>query len=75
MNVSSSTIGHDFSNKVIQKLTLEKNVFKKKWSPKLIFTNDFFQFRKSLTSKIDLESMILSLFVELSSIDRIFFFL
>ena len=27
MNVSLSKIGHDFSNKVVQKLTLEKNVF------------------------------------------------
>ena len=40
MNVSSSKIGHDFSNKVVQKLTLEKNVFNKKQSPKLIFTNE-----------------------------------
>jgi len=30
MNVNSSKIGHDFSDKVVQKLTLEKNVFKKK---------------------------------------------
>ena len=29
-------------NKVVQKLKLEKNVFYKKWSPKLIFLNDFF---------------------------------
>ena len=29
-------------NKVIQKLKLEKNVFYKKWSPKLLFLNDFF---------------------------------
>ena len=29
MNVSSSKIGHDFSNKVVQKLTIEKNVLKK----------------------------------------------
>ena len=28
--------------KVVQKLKLEKNVFYKKWSPKLIFLNDFF---------------------------------
>ena len=40
MNVSSSKIGHDFSNKVVQKLTLEKNVFNKEWSPKLIFSNE-----------------------------------
>ena len=42
MNVSSSKIGHDFRNKVVQKLKLEKNVFYKKWSPKLIFLNEFF---------------------------------
>ena len=30
MNVSSSKIGHDFSNKVVQKLTVEGNVFNKK---------------------------------------------
>ena len=42
MNVSLSKIGHDFSNKVVQKLTEEKNVCNKKWSPKLIFFNDFF---------------------------------
>ena len=29
-------------NKVVQKLRLEKNVFNKKWSQKLIFLNDFF---------------------------------
>ena len=29
-------------NKVVQKLKLEKNVFYKKWSLKLIFLNDFF---------------------------------
>ena len=41
MNVSSSQIGHDFSNKVVQKLTIaKKSVFNKKWSPKLIFLNE-----------------------------------
>ena len=35
MNVSSSKIGHDFSNKVVKKMTL-----KKKWSPKLIFSKE-----------------------------------
>ena len=29
-------------NKVVQNFKLEKNVFYKKWSPKLIFLNDFF---------------------------------
>jgi len=38
MNVNSSKIGHDFSNKVVQKLAIEKNVLNKEWSPKLIFS-------------------------------------
>ena len=29
-------------SKVVQKLSLEKNVFNEKWSPKLIFLDDFF---------------------------------
>ena len=40
LNVSSSKIGLDFSNKVVQKLTIEKNVFNKKWSPKLILLDE-----------------------------------
>ena len=40
MNVSSSKIGLVFSNKAVQKLTLEKNAFHKKCSPKLIFSNE-----------------------------------
>ena len=35
-------LGIILENKVVQKLSLEKNVFTKKWSPKLIFLNDFF---------------------------------
>ena len=35
-------LGMILENKVDQKLKLEKNVFFKKWSPKLIFLNDFF---------------------------------
>ena len=35
-------LGMILENKVVQKLELEKNVFKKKLSPKLIFLNDFF---------------------------------
>ena len=31
-----------FESKVVQKLSLEKNVFTKKWSPKLIFFNEIF---------------------------------
>ena len=44
MNVSLSKIGHDFSNKVVQKMTKKKKCFNKKWSPKLIFFNEFFFF-------------------------------
>ena len=35
-------LGEILENKVVQKLKLEKIVFHKKWSPKLIFLNDFF---------------------------------
>ena len=33
-------------NKVVQKLKLEKNVFYKKWSPKLISLYDFYFLKK-----------------------------
>ena len=33
-------------SKVVQKLNLEKNVFTKKWSPKLIFLNETFFLEK-----------------------------
>ena len=70
-------LGMILENKVVQKLSLEKNVFNKKWSPKLIFSNEkksFKKFCRFLTSKIDFESTILALFDELSFIDRIFYF-
>ena len=35
-------LGMILENKSVQKLKLEKNVFYKKWSPKLIFLNYFF---------------------------------
>ena len=35
-------LGIILESKVVQKLSLEKNVFTKKWSPKLIFINEFF---------------------------------
>ena len=35
-------LGMILENKVVQKLKLEKNLFYKKWSPKLIFLNEFF---------------------------------
>jgi hypothetical protein len=39
-------LGMILQNKVVQKLELEKNVFIKKWFPKLIFLNDFFFLKK-----------------------------
>ena len=36
-------LGMILENKVVQKLELEKNVFYKKISPKLIFLSDFFK--------------------------------
>ena len=35
-------LGMILENEVLQKLKLEKKGFFKKWSPKLIFLNDFF---------------------------------
>ena len=35
-------LGMVLENKVVQKLKFEKKVFYKKWSPKLIFLNEFF---------------------------------
>ena len=35
-------LGIILENKVVQKLSLEKNVFTKKWSSKLIFLNEIF---------------------------------
>ena len=37
---SSSKIGHDFGNKVVQKLTLSINNFYKKRAPKQLFFNE-----------------------------------
>ena len=51
-------LGMISENKKVHKLKLEKNVFHKKWSPKLIFK----KFRRFLTSKIDFDSTILALF-------------
>ena len=54
-------------SKVVQKLSLEKNVFTQNWSPKLIFLNENFFLKKLswfLTLKIDFESTILALFDE-----------
>ena len=47
-------LGMVLENKVVQKLKLEKKVFYKKWSPKLIFLNEFF-FEK-IPSIFDIEN-------------------
>ena len=39
-------LGIILESKVVQKLSLEKTYFTKKWSPKLIFLNRFFFFEK-----------------------------
>ena len=60
-------LGIILESKVVWKLNLEKNVFTKKWSPKLIFLNEIFFlkiFGWFLTWKIDFESMILAIFDE-----------
>ena len=57
-------LGVILEGKVVQKLSLEKKVFNRKWSSKLIFL-DYFSLKKFdwfLTSKIDFESTILALF-------------
>ena len=41
-------LGMILENKVVQKLELEKKVFHKKWSPKLIFLNEFFFVKSSV---------------------------
>ena len=46
LNIQGAPVGQKLGmileNKVVQKLKLEKNVFYKNWSPKLIFLNEFF---------------------------------
>jgi len=51
-------------SKVVQKLSLEKNVFTKKWSPKLIFLMKTFFEKIQLIFDIDFESSILAHFDE-----------
>jgi len=41
-------LGLLLESKVVQKLSLEKNVFTKKWSPKLIFLNEIFFWKNSV---------------------------
>ena len=67
MNVSLPQIGLDFINKVVQKLSLDMFLMLQKKPSKLIVTNEII-----LAAKIDFESTILALFVELSSIDNFF---
>ena len=58
-------LGLILESKVVQNLTLEKKVFNKYWTPRLIFLDNFF-FEKIaliLTYKIDFESTILALFL------------
>ena len=40
-------LGIILESKVVQNLSLEKNVFTKKWSPKLIFLNEIFFLKKN----------------------------
>ena len=66
----SSKIGHDFGNKVVQKLTLSINNFYKKRAPKQLFFNEkknSKRFGRFLTQKIHFESPELALFDELSA--------
>ena len=46
-------LGTILGNKVVQKLKLEKNVFYKKWSPKLILLHKFFYEKILLISDIE----------------------
>jgi hypothetical protein len=36
-------LGISLESKVVQKLSLEKNIFTNKWSPKFIFLNEIFE--------------------------------
>ena len=68
-------LGVILESKVVQKLSLEKKVFNKYWSPKLIFLDNFFFWKKIdwfLTSKIDFESSILARFDRMSLLVGIF---
>ena len=61
-------LGLILESKVVQKLSLEKKVFNKKWSPKLIFLDDIFFEKNRLIfdKKNDLESTTLALFEALA---------
>ena len=64
----SSEIGHDFSNKVVQKLKLSTNHFYKKCAHKQLFFNEkkFRKIRTIFDIKNSLESPKLALFDKLS---------
>ena len=47
-------LGMILENKVVQKLKLEKNVFYKKWSPKLKFLKEFFFEKNQLSFVIEI---------------------
>ena len=49
-------LGMILENKMVQKLKLEKKVFKKKWSPKLIFINE--KKIKIIPSNFDIENQL-----------------
>ena len=49
MNVSLSKIGHDIRKPMGSKLEVRKNVFNRKWCPKLIFLNQ----KKNQKNSID----------------------
>ena len=55
-------LGTILEYKVVQKLKLEKDVFNKSWSPKLIFSKEkkSKKFHQFLTYKIDFVSAILA---------------
>ena len=65
-STSSSKIGHDFIKQSGSKIEVRKNIFYKKWPPKLIFLNDFFskKLHRFSTQKIDFESTMSALFDE-----------
>ena len=46
-------LGLILESKVVQKLSLEKNVFDKKWPPKLIFLDEIFFWENSVDFDIE----------------------
>ena len=49
-------LGIILESKVVQKLSLEKNIFTKKWSPKLIFLNE--KKKKKIPTIFDLKNRL-----------------